>query len=315
MKPHRFTDDNLNAESCNLSGGNRGLSGENHGQESPLARNLEQLSVLRTGKSDLPSSCDLNEPEMAELSRLLEEVPQAAQALGRVQQLDVLLQHGMDDVPVPTGLADRLLARLAEDRVTLSATEAAAVAAPSAEQHTQPASRRRWLAWGAALAASLLVALGIWQSMKPTPFAAADIETLAHVWQEELTENWKSLPIPKSFTVPESLRGLEREWQRLQIDGAAAVAIRLGRNADDGTVLFLIDRQLDPPAPSSPPKNPQWTTGGWSIAYWHERQQLNVLLVDGGEAEYKQFIPPGSGALAMVYLPASAIHVVTSRAA
>jgi hypothetical protein len=315
MKPHRFTDDNSNSENRDFSGGSHGLNGENHGQESALARNLERLSVLRTGSGDLADSADLNEPEMADLRRLLEEEPEVATSLGRIQQLDAHLQQAMDDVPVPTGLADRLLARLADDCVMLSSSDTAAEPTPLNEHFSKPVSRRRLLTWGAALAASLLVASGIWHSMKPTPFTAAAIETLADDWRNELGENWNSLPLPNSIAIPDVLRGLARDWQRLKLEGAPAVAIRLGEDAKNRTTLFIIDRQLDPPAPDSPPSNPQWTTGGWSIAFWQHRRQLNVLMVEGGAAEYKRLVRPGTGALAMVLRPASAGRVPIRSAA
>ena len=104
---------------------------------------------------------DLQEPELAELRRALEDDPQLYRRFRDLLQYYVRLAEAFGEVPVPAGLRERLLSAMIDDE-------------PMAVEDRPAAERggRRWfgrrLGWElTAVAATLLVALWAWRHFFP----------------------------------------------------------------------------------------------------------------------------------------------------
>jgi hypothetical protein len=78
-----------------------------HDESSQHERILEALDACRAGHDDL------HDADLAALAARLAEDADLRDRLARVQRLDVRLAEAIDDVPVPEGLAERLLVALA----------------------------------------------------------------------------------------------------------------------------------------------------------------------------------------------------------
>src|SRR6267142_1662781 len=97
---------------------------------------------------------DLDQSEADGLEEHLGQCPECAAAFAAEQRADAALAKAMNDVPVPAGLKERLLAKLAK----------------------LPRTRwswRRWIVSTAAAAAIVLLAIGftwhVWLAPKPEP--------------------------------------------------------------------------------------------------------------------------------------------------
>jgi hypothetical protein len=91
-------------------------------------------------------NAELDQSEADRLSEHLRRCPECASMSAAQRRFDLGVERAMRDVPAPPGLKTRILARLAGRRW------------------------RRWVVGGAAVAASLLLAIGItWHIVKPLP--------------------------------------------------------------------------------------------------------------------------------------------------
>lgn len=173
---------------------------------------LELLEAAR------PGTDDLSEPELQPVGAHLQNCPRCEAAYRRRQTLDRAIGHAIRDVPVPSGLKQRLLDRLEASPSVETSTAAPSSAAlveerPVRESVAAPAesepvaapgefypagrSRRRWGRALLAAAAGLVVAfVGVWQ------FGGG-----GKVGVEELREipEWNFAALPEfdnSFSVP-----------------------------------------------------------------------------------------------------------------
>ena len=123
-----------------------------------------------------PGSRDVDDPQMSQLADALIHDPAVRQRYEAAQRLDGRLGEAFRAVPVPAGLADRLLARLEQLPATTetSTAETSTAGAVPAVRHRRFTSRRltsrRFAARRlvVALAAALLLAVGIWALRSPS---------------------------------------------------------------------------------------------------------------------------------------------------
>jgi hypothetical protein len=257
------------------------------------ASELELLASLRV------DSDDLDQPEMALLRVRLANDKRLQRAVDCAHDFDRHARTAMHDIPVLAGLEERLLAALAPRNAGLMApNEDAVVLSASPRVASIGGARPRRLMWGLGIAASLLIAaVAAWESWKPSPWSADEIPRLAQTWEGDLPNEWSDRALPSGVTLPASLAGFIQDWQLLSIKGRDAIAVRLRQGRLLAT-LFIIDEHVVG-LPNSVPRNPQSSTGGWTVGFWREHGKLNVLLVQGNAEHYKQFAPPTSGALAL----------------
>ncbi|MHB1036978.1 MAG: hypothetical protein ACYC0Y_20365, partial [Pirellulales bacterium] len=177
-----------------------------------------------------PGSDDLNAADLSFLAAELAKDARLRVAYDRVQKLDVKIAAAFQDVPVPEGLRERLLARLEE--AASQAAPDAATAEPSLAQppvtlpppESRPRSTRRWWLSGvAALAASLLIAVLGW----PWWFASEShsqedvLAAAEELWNSEMAnpDQWEAggtpssdYPLSASVRVPPSRRQAIRDF-------------------------------------------------------------------------------------------------------
>jgi len=257
-----------------------------------------------------PGSNDLDLPELAELARAVADDPRVAKALEASHASDIALCDGLQDVPVPSGLADRMLAAVeaATKAAQLAASEAdgdATVALPpaAAESPAAPSrSRRAWLIAVPALAASLALGLAVvfWQQSEPRRVSQAELASLVETWyqQAQQRQGWTTSidrATAEQFPVDSSVL-LARPVAQRTISAASAgeaVAYEL-RRADRKAVLLVVrtrDHYDVAPLPST--NRPLgMVTGNKKVAAWQSGSLLYVLVVEANQGSLRDFIRP-----------------------
>ncbi len=198
-----------------------------------------------------PGSHDIDEPEMSRLAEARVDDPALRARYEAVQQLDARLADAFAAVPVPSGLAARLLAGIQQAPAPAAADESLAASdrvAPDTILVTQasegrvlsPAGRRHWVTRRrslAALAASLLVATGLWAAFRSvaTP-APSEMTTEAAVWYERLADQWQPIAeAPANLPIPATIVGDARGWQAAtKVVGRRGVVYRLAQGRKHG---------------------------------------------------------------------------------
>jgi hypothetical protein len=255
-------------------------------------RTLEQIEACRPGSDDLQWS------EVREAGAQIEADPTVHSLYAKSQRYDTAVSRAMHDVAVPDGLADRLLARLAQGgsaalAVSQSAStteDSGAVACPRCDASPTVGgwSRRRLLALVSTVAAT--VAVGVCVARYLQSDAEASVESLADAWLAELDASWAGMDqAPQNYIVPAAITAEATGWQRIHSVGRSlGVAYRL-ENPRAGIARLFVVRLAKTGLPSSPPLRPQWTTGGRSIGYWQTGELTFVLVVEGNEDDYRSF--------------------------
>jgi hypothetical protein len=203
---------------------------------------LEQLDACR------PHSGDLDSPEMCALVAELQRDPELRSAYDRIQKLDDAIVDAMDDVPVPSGLAERLLTRLASDAEKIAVDTPPAIDTPPAPVHRR--TRRAWLIGSGsaalALAASLLAALFLWPTASPD-LGPEGIVQAALSLHEQDHETWGKLivdrPAPAEYPLGRYLLASPRSpWRSLNgFLGRNGVAYELTGPRHIRGTLFVVD--------------------------------------------------------------------------
>jgi len=272
-------------------------------------RILEALEACR------PGSDDLSDPAMAMLAARMAGSPELDSLYERLQRLDKVLADAYQDVPVPEGLADRILARLRES--PLSAALGSSLEEPLPIDAPQPASRspagglrrlrRTWMVGAGVLvglAASLLIAvlLGIRSPQQP------GLEQLYHAaiedFNREFGKRGRQLAADDRFPAnhPPSKflprEDLQIQWRQvrelLQYEGVAYDLIAPG--GIDAT-LYVVDDDRAFSVGDAPPPEP-YNSGERYAAAWRENGLLYVLVVAGEKSNYLRFVWPTSAAWA-----------------
>jgi hypothetical protein len=242
----------------------------------------EQIDACRPGSDDLAL------PALASLATALESDRALAEEMARSQRFDQSVAAAMHDLPVPAGLAERLLAKLSaagldEIDVEEAANEKVALATPP-----RPISRR--VALGGVLATSLLVLIALAIQFRPEPsrrITAEELSSFATQWSADVNNpagSWQKLKAGetvKGFVPPTAVLQPAKSWQSLKTTlGETAVAYdvspRLGRRA----VLFVVRTKHVYPVQSLPYSHLTNMSGSVSAAAWQSKGFLYVLVID-----------------------------------
>jgi hypothetical protein len=282
---------------------------------------IEALEACRPGSNDIDS------PEFSPLAAELAASPRLDELYERLQRVDAAVAGAFADVPMPEGLAERILARvLAGDKAKVPATvegEKSAIAR-AVEQAVLPAnvsqaeaiSNRPAAAraakvplWGWVSAAVLLIAVGVgvvaYVNSRPSGYAPHDAidQGIALLLEErthrptgpaataDLREDY-----PLSSELADRVRVL-RSREVADFLGEPGVAYDLLSRTGAAATLYVVRMRI-PGLPSSPSPFPQPGTQGTTAAAWATDGLVYVFVVDGDEREYQQFFPQSEGEVA-----------------
>jgi hypothetical protein len=191
--------------------------------------------------------------------------------------IDACLTQAFRNVPVPDGLAERLLAGLAVK---------------------QPRRSRRWLLVGGGMltaAATLFVAIWL-NTPKPTPFSeelaldeairlfGAGFDGPGHLLTQQ--------PSPAAFPLSKLVVRVPGErWQQLSdFLGCQSVVYRLPGPAGTHAALFVIANSGISASNVMPAANPRAGTAGCCASAWQEGNLLYVLVVQGDDSAYRSYL-------------------------
>jgi hypothetical protein len=259
---------------------------------------LPQIDACR------PGSDDANDAELADLAAHLADDAGCRQLYHRVQEMDARLSAQFCAVPVPAGLEDRLLAAAAAatqspegtgaDSATLPGLSDPSLETAAAQPGDGRARRRRWLRYTGALAATAAAAVVLGVFLQPDRPTADEALAQARAVEVDYGQSAPGgLPASKGLNraVRVAAQGVAKDFLGQK---AAAYDLRLGRLR--GTLV--VARGMLAELPDSPPATPAATTGGLAVAGWQEGNLVYILLVKGGQAEYRRFVDRGRPSVA-----------------
>ena len=265
----------------------------------------DNTNVYHGIESCRPGSDDLQLPEMSHVANAIAADPALEECYHDVQEWDTNVAAAFRDVPAPEGLQERLLAALAEQRLDVDEKPEPPAKTVSRRDDS---SRRLWI--GGALAASLLIALGVSATVWnwSTPVA---VET----WVATVTELHGSLP--DAWKTAEAAPSDRPSFARLQRDvsvlgwmpikskfDSSAVAYRLEHPRGATATLFVFrPAAIDPNLPLAPPAEPSQRNSRLTTGVWTSDGLVYALVVDGGREQYQGFLRSNSVAALLRWLP------------
>jgi hypothetical protein len=243
-----------------------------------------------------PGHGDVDDPEMARLAAELVASRDLEDRFARLQQLDGALADAIQDVPVPAGLADRLMARLSAAPVDAALPESSRVG----EAVVVPASDRRrarpwWFAVAGVVAAVILVSVSVWQSGRNVPWTTSTVlEEAISLYSNENQETGRLVSeVSPPWALP--LSPAVRSWPGTRWRPLAGFLDRKGVAYDLTSVrgtratLYVVNRTIAG-LPDEPPSRPSPGTGNCTAAAWQQGSLLYVLVVQGDPAAYAEFL-------------------------
>lgn len=260
----------------------------------------EQMDACRPGKLD--EMC----PEMSDLAAALEHDIELREVFARSQQVDQRIQQAYQEVTVPDGLADRLLASLEAAATTSSPIDhlAPRIAAntvdtsPVSPRETQDATRvvsrqpttRRQLLWGAGalIAASLACAAMYYNNVFHPQLTLREICELTPGWLRQLPEDrWQSEKLEALLQhVPPALGPVHwSSWQPARTP-LGKTQVLAGAYQNSRVFLLISNDHRASKLPTAPPATPVSVTGRFSIGVWSQGDHVYVLAIEGNERAY-----------------------------
>ena len=270
----------------------------------PPNRDLRLLEAMEACR---PGSDDVEDPALAFLAEQLASDPELAELFERLNRVDSGVAEAFGDVPLPEGLADRIVARLAAANngkkapVARPKPQGSTVQEPLDEAAKRPPRlRRRWVLAGAvaaAAAASVIVALvlppGEPQDLDPQSVVDGAREFF-QVDQDADAQLVADVPPPEAYpTDPDfDVRRFRRlRWRSIRgFLGREGVAYDLGGPRTPRATLYVVQRNVPGLPPAVPPR-PASTTGGLVISAWQRDHLLYVLVLEGEPGIYQNLLP------------------------
>jgi hypothetical protein len=254
------------------------------------ARIVEAIDACRPGSNDAKG------PELADLASCMEEAPHVTEMYNVVQRLDAVIGAAMEDVPLPEGLEQRLLARL-EIGMEPNPSKDAVRAMPADGPHR---ARRAWIAAVAAGAVAVAASIVVVLCTREQPLTLANIHELAEVWYRQVhTDQLRPLdsaPL-RRFPISPVLAASPRGWQPVSTKVAGRI-VAYGISAQGGApATLLVARTRVTGLRTRPPLKPRWTQNR-SIAAWQSGEVVYILVVEGPARQYRDFVEGTSRTLA-----------------
>jgi hypothetical protein len=252
--------------------------------------------------------------EAEEWAPLREALAQDAQLRSRfesVQQGDRLLRTAMHEVPVPTGLAERLLASVAAAEEPPSATEPTVILAPTLatssanEVKGVPPRRMTRRTWGLIVGGALSVAsIGLlaflsWPRTNPDAGWMSREELAGHVqaWLTDqglaTAQGWStglSGAVATNYPVDPAVQVRPSRWKRIaNPSGSPLVVYELAMRNGKTALLFVSPSERTVDVPRLPLT--RWPLTGSRVAgAWQRSGMLYVLVVDEDGVSLEDFV-------------------------
>jgi len=245
--------------------------------ENPTIREL--IDACRAGSTDLSLA------ELAALAREVERNPAVADELRRSQRLDKLVSEALHDVPVPAGLAERILAasESRNDQPEVSLPEQAEVS-----RGRFWIGGRRWLLAAGSLSLAVVLTVliyqlgGGWSRPIAPDQLASDVTECINVSN---ATNWRTDGLPAGIALG-SVVAVPRQprWQKLPVPRSAGwsgsvTAVDLAGPGRPQAILFVVHTSARFSVPSTPTTTSHLPlTGGYKATAWQEPAS-NLLYV------------------------------------
>jgi hypothetical protein len=248
---------------------------------------LHWIDARQAGNSPLPPPVE----------QMLATDPHAQELADRVRECDAGVRQAMGDVPVPTGLSSRIMARLELARLEQVRAEQAASAESAPATLPLPSdpaklNRRRWM-WGSAAAALVATSgLGLYAYLT-RPAAELTHEDL---WADLLdrfetqsaqaasSQSMASAP-RKSYPVCELNAGVSvRGWEWIEAFSRHGICYHLKSAGGRTGLLWVLPLEGNPPAAphlATSPLESQRNTAGLCVTAWRARDVVYVLVAQG----------------------------------
>lgn len=243
-----------------------------------------------------PGHDDVSDLGLAFLADHLGSDPALSREFRRLKRLDQTVADAFQDVPVPEGLADRILTCLAAD-----AEARGEQAEATGDTRVRPASEspkfsRRWLFAGAgsiAAAVAVLWLVGIQAGRSSLLEGSNADQTAIEFYQVDTAADGKLAgvtPPPGNYPFAadvQQMPGTRWRWVRNFL-GHSAVAYDLtAPTGERGTLYVVLGTATD--VADRPSRQP-FVTQGCAASVWQADGCLYVLVVEGGERSYGRFL-------------------------
>jgi len=246
-----------------------------------MGGSIRELQIWEKMEACRPGHDDLDNPELAGLAAEIAVRRDLENRFARLQRLDGALADAIQEVPVPDGLAGRLMAAL----------PLAGEPAAFAHRHVRP----WWFAAALAVAALVLVLVSIWQSARSVPWTATAVleEAVAlfsNGGQEAGRPISDSSP-PHALPLSPAVHAWpQASWHSISgfLD-RNGVAYDLTSGRGTRATLYVVKRTVAG-LPDEPPSRPALGTGNCTAAAWQEGSLLYVLVVQGDATAYAEFL-------------------------
>ncbi len=270
-----------------------------------------------------PASEDLRLPEMDSLAAAVRNDPEVRRQYERSQGWDASLGDAFRDVPVPAGLADRLLAAVGaghelptSGQVELSSPRASSdrdlreSAGPS-RRWPRGIRRRTWIVLSAGVATAALVGFllvgwyfGAAEPVAGDRLAGEILEWNVTVQKQGWNDNVQAAEL-RERPLDRAVRGVPRRWCQIRtVYDSRTMVYDLTPPGGAFAVVFCMHSKA---GASSLPNVPFSATGGLTLGVWRRGDMVYVLAVQGGPRRYREFIeaPPVIGFRSGIGRPAS----------
>jgi hypothetical protein len=223
--------------------------------------------------------------ELAPLARELEQQPAIAAAYDRSQHFDRQVRSALDDVSLPAGLADRLLAGCEAAVVTPAVKD-------EPKSRTGFPRRKLMLAGFTSMASLLLIALGTYIVWPPNrgPVTGEALANSADQWfiQSGPDAKWQAVTnsTQTAFPIDRAVIIKPSRWAPLADPSVVAYELKVeGKRA-----LLFVQRTNRPHAIRNFPSTELPATGGVYLAAWQRNGFVYVVLLPDRDIQIRQVI-------------------------
>ncbi|MHB0956060.1 MAG: anti-sigma factor [Pirellulaceae bacterium] len=265
-----------------------------------MMKRREIRELLDACQSDLH---DLTDEEARALALALEQDPTLKDEWQAIQLWDAEIRRVFQDVPVPSGMAERLKAAVAAHSELPASPIASDAGAELPPVQSAQAVRPRWISRrtkvaAGILATSALLLIAAWLLQREfgwgEPLTAQQVVDASSTWYEQLDpEAWQSADAPlASHPLDPSVPLPVEQWQHCKaLNDTHAVAYRAELPPNrSSAVLFVIRTRKGSQLPTFPPPVPDSMTGAFCVGVWKNNGCVYVLVIRGHQSDYQRAV-------------------------